>query len=124
MSTWLQLVAVRQRPDDAAECGMSPHVVAREGKRRTEKGRERGGQRAAEAKQQPDSIAAALQFSAPRQWQTRLQPQQLTPLPPQTPIPPCWQNIIYQIKVKPTTAVATEPGECVKCSAARKETVP
>lgn len=32
MSTWLQLVAVRQRPDDAAECGMSPHVVAREGK--------------------------------------------------------------------------------------------
>lgn len=37
MSTWLQLVAVRQRPDDAAECGMSPHVVAREGKRTTER---------------------------------------------------------------------------------------
>lgn len=37
MSTWLQLVAVRQRPDDAAECGMSPHVVAREGKRRVER---------------------------------------------------------------------------------------
>lgn len=31
MSTWLQLVAVRQRPDDAAERGMSPQEAVGEG---------------------------------------------------------------------------------------------